>query len=115
MHVCVEIDCSKIKTFRDLHDEFDEKFGFPDFYGRNMDAWIDCMTSLDCPEDCMTKIHAPVNGFVVIKLLDIDKMIEILPSAYRAIVDSVAFVNFRKMELGESPVLALSYYADPSR
>jgi RNAse (barnase) inhibitor barstar len=22
-------------------------FGFPDFYGRNMDAWIDCMTDID--------------------------------------------------------------------
>jgi len=26
-----------------FHDEFQEKMGFFDGYGRNMDAWIDCM------------------------------------------------------------------------
>ena len=115
MHICVEINCDRIRSFNDLHDEFNKKFGFPEFYGKNMNAWIDCMTSLDCPEDGMTKIHAPKNGFVIIKLLNVNIMIKILPMAYEAIVDGVAFVNFRKMEIGESPVLALSYHADPNR
>jgi len=115
MHICVEIDCEKIKSFDDFHDVFSETFGFPDFYGRNMNAWIDCMTSLDCPEDGLTKIHAPSNGIVVIKLINVDKLISVLPIVYEALVDDVAFVNYRKMEVGEKPVLALSYHANPNR
>ncbi|MDZ4753789.1 MAG: barstar family protein [Phycisphaerae bacterium] len=29
---------------------FAETFGFPGFYGRNMNAWNDCMTFLDGPD-----------------------------------------------------------------
>ena len=30
-----------------FHDASAEKFGFPDYYGRNRDAWIDCMRGDD--------------------------------------------------------------------
>lgn len=99
----------------DFHRIFSEKMGFPSFYGNNMNAWIDCMTSLDCPEDGMTKVHAPKDGFLVLKLNNVNDMIKACPTAYEALVDDVAFVNYRKMEVGERPVLALSYYADPNR
>ena len=37
----VKIDCNKIKDWDSFHDIFAKEFGFPDFYGRNMDAWKD--------------------------------------------------------------------------
>ena len=42
-----------------IHDwaSFNRTFAFPDFYGRNMDAWIDCMSSLDEPSAQLTGIH----------------------------------------------------------
>ena len=89
--------------------------GFPEFYRKNMNAWIDCMTSLDHPEDGMTKVHAPKEGFLVLKLLNINNMIRVCPTAYEALVDGVAFVNWRKIEAGEPPVIALAYHADPNR
>ncbi len=46
----VIIDCAKIKSANDLHDAFDRIFGFPEYYGRNMDAWIDCMSCIDDPD-----------------------------------------------------------------
>jgi len=33
-----------ITDWASFHDVFMHTLGFPDFYGRNMDAWIDCMT-----------------------------------------------------------------------
>ena len=53
----VRIDASRITSWDTFHDVFAKDFGFPDFYGRNMDAWIDCMTCLDDPESCMTTVH----------------------------------------------------------
>jgi RNAse (barnase) inhibitor barstar len=45
----VRIDGTRLQSWDAFHSAFASAFGFPDFYGRNMDAWIDCMTSLDSP------------------------------------------------------------------
>ena len=46
----VRLDCDRITDWDSFHAVFAEVFGFPNFYGRNMNAWIDCMTYLDDPE-----------------------------------------------------------------
>jgi RNAse (barnase) inhibitor barstar len=43
----VKLDTRRIRDWDTFHDLFAEVFGFPGFYGRNMDAWIDCMTWLE--------------------------------------------------------------------
>jgi len=40
----VRVDATHIRDWDNFHDVFADAFGFPDFYGRNMDAWVDCMT-----------------------------------------------------------------------
>ena len=111
MHTVVEIDTSKIKDWESFHDVFSAAMGFPDFYGRNMDAWIDCMTSLDVPSDGMSKIHAPEGGVLVLALSDMGGLAQRCPKIYEALVECSAFVNYRRMEGGEEPpVLALSFY-----
>lgn len=47
----VRIDARRIVDLDSFHDVFAEAFGFFGGYGRNMDAWIDCMSSLDDPDD----------------------------------------------------------------
>lgn len=47
----IQIDTHLIKDWKSFHDVFSETFGFPKFYGRNIDAWNDCMSSLDAPEE----------------------------------------------------------------
>lgn len=44
MHVT--IDCSQIQSREDLHHIFAEALTFPDWYGNNLDALHDCLTSL---------------------------------------------------------------------
>lgn len=46
----VAIPADLIVGWESFHDVFAETLGFPAFYGRNMDAWIDCMTSADEPQ-----------------------------------------------------------------
>jgi hypothetical protein len=33
-----------------FHDVSAATFGFPAFYGHNVNAWIDCLTNLDGPD-----------------------------------------------------------------
>ncbi|MEL7023238.1 MAG: barstar family protein [Pseudomonadota bacterium] len=109
-----KIDCSRITDWPSFHDEFDRVFAFPDFYGRNMDAWNDCMTSIDTPDDGMTSIHCPPGGVLTIELENVDELAGDRVEFLEAIVDGVAFVNFRRIDVGEQPVLALSYFRSHS-
>ena len=43
----VSIPTDRISDWESFHEVFSEVLGFPSFYGRNMDAWIDCLTSAD--------------------------------------------------------------------
>ena len=106
----VRIDTTKIRDWASFHDVFAEAFGFPDFYGRNMDAWVDCLTSLDAPADAMTTVHAPRGGVVVLQLDGVDEFAVRCPEQSRAIVECSAFVNWRRLDVGESAVIALSYH-----
>jgi hypothetical protein len=109
-HTIVEIDTDRIQDWETFHDVFAEAFGFPAFYGRNMDAWIDCMTDLDEPEHGLTEVHAPRDGIVVISLTDATGLAARCPEIYDAIVECASFVNYRRMKLGDPPVLALSFW-----
>jgi RNAse (barnase) inhibitor barstar len=64
----VKLDTGRITDWNTFHDVFAEVFGFPGFYGRNLNAWIDCMTYLDDPSAEMTTLHAPPDGVLVLHL-----------------------------------------------
>lgn len=110
MHTVVQVDTTRIEGWDSFHDVFSELLGFPRFYGRNMDAWIDCMTSIDEPADGLTQVHAPKGGVIVLSLSDATGLAARCPEIYDAIIECAAFVNYRRMEVGESPVLALSFW-----
>jgi hypothetical protein len=42
----MQLDGAQITDWDTFHDASASAFGFPDFYGRNMNAWIDCLTYL---------------------------------------------------------------------
>jgi len=110
MHTVVEVDTTKIDGWDSFHDLFAALLGFPGFYGRNMDAWIDCMTSIDEPDDGLTQVHVPKGGVVVLSLTDATGFAVRCPEVYDAIIECSAFVNYRRMVAGETPVLALSFW-----
>jgi hypothetical protein len=107
--VTVRIDVSGIRDWNSFHDAFQKVFGYPRFYGRNMNAWIDCMTDLDDPGTGMTSVHAPPGGVVALQIDGAGEFMRRCPEQYAALVECSAFVNWRRMEQGEPPVLALSF------
>ena len=43
----ITIDCGGIATKRELHELIAESLCFPDWYGHNLDALMDCLTDLE--------------------------------------------------------------------
>jgi hypothetical protein len=106
----VKLDTAQIQDRHSFHDVFAETFGFPNGYGRNMDAWIECMTCLDDPESGMSSVHAPPGGTLVLQLEEVDSFAARCPELYAAVVECSALVNWRRIENGGNAVLALSFY-----
>lgn len=107
--IVVRIDTRTIIDWVTFHDVFAEAFGFPEYYGRNMDAWIDCMSYLDDPDAEMTSIHIAKGSVAVIHFSHMVDFTARCPDLYAAIVECSAFVNFRRIELGDEAVLAISF------
>jgi RNAse (barnase) inhibitor barstar len=103
----LRIDTSHITDWNSFHDVFAEAFSFPDFYGRNMNAWIDCLTDFD---GSMTSISLPPGGVLTFQLDDVDGFAARCPEQYAAVVECAAFVNWRRVQCGEPSVLALSFH-----
>lgn len=106
----VKVDCSLIRDWPSFHEVFANALGFPPFYGRNMDAWIDCMTSLDAPDDGLSSVHCGVGSVVTIQLDNIEDFRLRCPEQYAALIECAAFVNWRSIKVGDPAVLALSFF-----
>lgn len=103
------IEADRISDWASFHDTFAEILGFPDFYGRNMDAWIDCMTCLDDADAGMTSTHVTRGDFLVLCISSVESFKRRCPEVYDALVECSAFVNHRRIDNGEPAILALSF------
>ncbi len=64
----VEIDARALVSRDKFHATFAETFGFFEGYGRNMDAWIDCMGYLRKRHSGMTQFHIGADQTLTIRL-----------------------------------------------
>jgi Barstar (barnase inhibitor) len=110
MPLNVEIDGNKITDWESFHDWFSNTLGFPGFYGRNMDAWNDCMTSLDNPDDGLSSVHVTPGDVLVLCIAEAQSLKQRCPEIFDSLVECSAFVNWRRIEKGDKAVLALSFY-----
>ena len=104
------IDTIKITDWESFHDVFIEVFGFPAYYGRNMNAWIDCMTYLNEPGSSDLTFKADSGEIIVLDMIDVKAFKSRCPEQYDAIIECSAFVKHRMTERGDPPILALSFY-----
>ncbi|MFI6308630.1 barstar family protein [Nocardia fusca] len=56
MNKRISLDLSGTKTVEQLHAVLKNVFGFPDFYGNNFPALVDCWSSLRYPDDGMSAL-----------------------------------------------------------
>jgi RNAse (barnase) inhibitor barstar len=103
--IVVSIPTARIKDWESFHDVFASTLKFPDYYGRNMDAWIDCLSF----PDSMTGVAIEPGDILMLDLGLIEDFRTRCPDQYRAIVECAAFVNSRRIDGAESSILALSF------
>jgi hypothetical protein len=101
----VSIPTGRINDWQSFHDVFASTLGFPDYYGRNMDAWIDCLSH----PDSMTNLVFEPGDVLTLDLGLIEDFRARCPDQYAAIVECAAFVNARRIDRGDSPTLALAF------
>ena len=97
-----------ISDWQSFHEESCHAFGFPDFYGMNMNAWIDCLTYLD-EGDGMSRFHLAQGERLDIEVADSEAFRIRLPEIFDALVECSSFVNERNVEAGRPPVLSLIF------
>jgi RNAse (barnase) inhibitor barstar len=104
------INGKKLMNWKSFHNYFSKVFGFPDFYGRNMNAWIDCMGDIDHPEHGMTKNISIKKGesieFVIQHARELEKRKK---EIYDSLIEWSSFINQRRIEDGKQPLIFLSF------
>jgi hypothetical protein len=103
----IAIPAGQITDWDSFHSVSEAVLGFPDFYGRNMDAWIDCMSYLDEPSSGMTSVPVKAGELVALRIDDAPDFQRRCPERYDALIECAAFVNHRRIGRGEKPLLSL--------
>ncbi|MCG7936830.1 MAG: barstar family protein [Candidatus Thiodiazotropha taylori] len=94
-----KINGADISDWDSFHDVFTKLFDFPDYYGRNMDAWNDCMSDLGAEGEIISIL---LENVTELKKTNLD--------IFEALVECSAFVNYRFTSEGGSPLITLSYH-----
>jgi hypothetical protein len=102
------LHASAISDWDTFHEACREAFGFPDSYGRTMNAWIDCLTRLD-QGDGMSRFRLTPHETLTVKVRGADAFAARCPVQALALVTATAAVNRRHVADGKWPMVALVY------
>jgi hypothetical protein len=106
----VSIPADRINDWDSFHDVFAQALGFPEFYGRNMDAWNDCLLAADADDGMISpQIVAGPGDVLTLQIENAGDFAERCPAQFEALVECAAFVNWARIDAGERPILALSF------
>lgn len=103
----VTIDFSRIRDRDSFHSEFFDAMGFPELYGRNMDAWIDCMSCIDDPNAGMGAVTVQSGESLDLVLVGTEAGLSACPEVFREFLECVALVNRRFSESGSTTRLQI--------
>ena len=103
----IDVPVKRIVDWTTFHEVFAEVLGFPAFYGRNMDAWIDCMTCADDPDAGMVRAAVQPGQLMTLQIDDAADFARRCPEQFNALIECTAFVNFCRVETRGTPVLSL--------
>lgn len=96
-----------ISDFDTFHAACASTLSFPGFYGRNMNAWIGCMTYVDDPGAGLTSVTVAKGEQLVLEVPRSMPLKLRAPDVFDALIECTAAVNERFVQHGDPPVLAL--------
>ncbi|MCB9233275.1 MAG: barstar family protein [Bacteroidia bacterium] len=101
----IELNIGQIKSVADFHETMKNTFGFPDFYGKNIHALIDCLSSLRFPEDAMSLLFLEEDEYL---LMEIKGYLLANEQVKDQLVFAVGFVNHRQFLKGRQLSIVIS-------
>ena len=104
----IRIDGAAVADWKAFHEISAVTFGFPDFYGKNLDAWIDCMSDLRTDSQ-MTKFLLGRGQMMQINLANAVSFRTNAREVFDAFVDCTAFVNQRYIESDKFPAISIVF------
>ena len=105
----MQLDGHVIDGWDAFHDQSALVFGFPGFYGRNMNAWIDCFHYVR-DGDGMSRFALGPEEPLVIEVLGTREFKRRVPEVFDALVDGATAVNQGNVEAGEIPSIHLLFW-----
>ena len=97
-----EFDCSKWHAEADFHDDVAVRLAFPGYYGRNLDAFGDCIGEIEVPD----------SGGRAIVLRRFDSFAQREPRVAQVILDILASASWHCLLFGRR-LLTLAQCDDP--
>lgn len=102
----VQLNGATITDVATFHAESQRAFGFPEFYGANMDAWIDCLSYLRDDEG-MASVRLKPDEVLTIEVVDSAAWRQANPELLDEVTFCIAMINDRYADYGEKPALLL--------
>ena len=100
----IVLPTNEMRNEKTFHAVCQRVFGFPDFYGHTMDAWIDCLSCMDDPSAEMSSLTLAPGELLTIVVPGTGEMKQ---DIFDALIDGAIAVNRRFVERGKPPLLAL--------
>ncbi len=96
------------KILESFHEYFADIFGFPSWYGKNMDAWIDCMSDLDSDVGTITK-NGIEKGQSIVFYIENYKDLKQNKEIYDDLIECTSFINKRRIYANYPPLIYLAF------
>ncbi len=102
----VRLDATRITDWDSFHAESRREFGFPDYYGNTLDAWIDCLGYLRDGEG-MTRFSLGEDEILTIEIQNSALLKQGNPELLEELAFCIGGINERYEDYGEKPALKL--------
>lgn len=108
----IRLNTTGITDALSFHQACKDLMGFPDDYGMNWSAWIDCLTFLNDSGGQRSNFHLGPGEHLIIEITDIENFQLRLPSLLSSLLACSADVNQRHQEAGLANRIALVFIHD---
>jgi Barstar (barnase inhibitor) len=102
----IRFDLTDVTTLKLLHEQLAKAFGFPDFYGKNYPALVDCLSSLRYPEDGMSTVTIKSKDESI--ELQLRNLSLCATDVIRTFLSAIEAVNYRDLRNGYRPSIVIS-------
>jgi hypothetical protein len=105
----IRIDARRFTDSVGMHAALSEALGLGPEYGKNLDALVDVLTDLDHPRTRSSRLQVFPGQVVLLVLEHVQGLGKEARAQCQALLDAAAFVNWRRLEKEQPPVVAIAY------